>query len=381
MAELDEVTIRRWPLVLAVVAGLVLATYILQPILSPFVLGILFGYLGDPLVDKLEARHVNRTAGVALVFLMFSAILALGLLLAVPMLVRQLDLLIQKIPLIYQWLVDVARPWLQQRLNLPMDQLPRVDWSDQLADNWASLGKITAATLKRVTGSGANVLLWLTNLALVPVVAFYLMRDWDRLKSKALKLFPLAWQDDVASLVSEADEVVGAFLRGQFMVMCSLAVIYSTGLWLIGIQLALLLGVIAGMASIVPYLGFVVGILISGIVAWAQYQEFTILLWVGLVFGVGQAIESMVLTPLLVGDRIGLHPVAVIFVLMAGGQLAGFVGVVIALPVAAVIMVFVRHAVAQYRSSDIYQHQGTGAAVDAGVVDVADAGDGESGGA
>jgi predicted PurR-regulated permease PerM len=308
---------------------------------------------------------------------MFSAVLALGLLLAVPMLVRQLDLLIQKIPLIYQWLVDVARPWLQERLNLPMDQLPRVDWSDQLADNWASLGKITAATLKRVTGSGANVLLWLTNLALVPVVAFYLMRDWDRLKTKALNLFPLAWQDDVATLVSEADEVVGAFLRGQFMVMCSLAVIYSTGLWLIGVQLALLLGVIAGMASIVPYLGFVVGILISGIVAWAQYQDFTILLWVGLVFGVGQAIESMVLTPLLVGDRIGLHPVAVIFVLMAGGQLAGFVGVVMALPAAAVIMVFVRHAVAYYRSSDIYQHQGDAdvGGADLAVTDGQDSGD------
>jgi predicted PurR-regulated permease PerM len=354
VAELDEVAIRRWPLALAVLLALCVGFYVLQPILSPFVLGILIGYLGDPMVDKLERHGCNRTAGVVIVFLVFTAMIAVAVLLAAPLLVRQLDLLVQKVPLVYQWLVDVVGPWLQQRFNLPMDQLPRVDWSNRLADNWESLGKVTAAALKKLTGSGASVLLWLTNLALVPVVAFYLMRDWDRLKGKALNLFPVAWQDQVAALVAEADEVVGAFLRGQFLVMCSLAIIYGTGLWLIGVQLALVLGLIAGMASLVPYLGFIVGIVISGIVAWAQYQEFGILLWVGLVFGVGQAIESMVLTPLLVGDRIGLHPVAVIFVLMAGGQVAGFVGVVMALPVAAVVMVFVRHAVSHYRSSDIY---------------------------
>ena len=137
--------------------------------------------------------------------------------------------------------------------------------------------------------------------------------------------------------------------------MCSLAVIYSTGLWLVGLQLALLLGVTAGLASIVPYLGFMVGIVASCIAAYFQFQDWTVLLWVGLVFGFGQMIESMVLTPVLVGDRIGLHPVAVIFALMAGGQLAGFVGVLLALPVAAVIMVFIRHAVDHYRASDLYQ--------------------------
>jgi predicted PurR-regulated permease PerM len=167
-------------------------------------------------------------------------------------------------------------------------------------------------------------------------------------------MVPVSWQESTAELVRESDEVVGAFLRGQFVVMCSLAVIYSTGLWLVGLQLALLLGVMAGLASIVPYLGFVVGISASFIAAYFQFQDWTVLLWVALVFVVGQMIESMVLTPVLVGDRIGLHPVAVIFALMAGGQLAGFVGVVLALPVAAVIMVFARHAVAHYRASNLY---------------------------
>jgi predicted PurR-regulated permease PerM len=358
VAELGDdspaVAINRWPLVIAVAAGLALLVYLLEPILAPFVLGGLIGYLGDPLVDLLERRRVNRTLGVVVVFLFFSALIVAALVFAIPMLLEQLDMLVRKVPLIYQWITDQAVPWIQQRLNLPASRLPQVDWSSQLADNWQSLGRVTASTLGKITGSGMSLMLGLANLALVPVVAFYLMRDWDILVSRTLNLFPVAWQDQVSYLVGEADEVVGAFLRGQFVVMCALGAIYGVGLWLVGVQLALLLGVIAGLASIVPYLGFVVGILASGIAAYAQFQEWTILLWVGLVFGVGQMLESMVLTPVLVGDRIGLHPVAVIFALMAGGQLAGFVGVVMALPVAAVIMVFIRHAIMRYRASSIY---------------------------
>ena len=357
MAQLEPgepAEIYRWPIALgvAVVGGFML--YMLQPILSPFVLGGLIAYLGDPLVDRLEERGVGRTLGVAIVFVLFSAILTLALLFALPMLLHQLDALISKIPDIYRWFTQEAVPWVQQRLDLPDKRLPMVDWSGQLADNWQSVGKFTAQSLKRITGSGANLMLGLANLALVPVVAFYLMRDWNLLLRKALGMFPMAWQERTSALAAEADEVVGAFLRGQFLVMCALGAIYSAGLWLVGLQLAMLLGVIAGLASIVPYLGFMVGVVASLIAAYAQFQDWTMLLWVVLVFGVGQAVESMLLTPILVGDRIGLHPVAVIFALMAGGQIAGFVGVVLALPVAAVIMVFLRHAVDHYRSSELY---------------------------
>jgi predicted PurR-regulated permease PerM len=346
--------VNRWPLVLAVGGGLILFFYLLEPILLPFVLGGLIGYLGDPLVDALERRRVNRTLGVVVVFLIISALIVAAMVFAVPMLLEQLDILARKIPQLYQWVTEQAVPWLQRRLNLPASSFPAIDWSGQLADNWQSVGKMTATTIRQITGSGMNILLGLANLALVPVVAFYLMRDWDILMDKTLNMFPRAWQDKIAYMVGEANEVVGAFIRGQFVVMCVLGAIYGMGLWLVGLQLALLLGVIAGLASIVPYLGFSVGIIASGIAAYAQFQDLTVLLWVGLVFGVGQAIESMVLTPILVGDRIGLHPVAVIFALMAGGQIGGFVGVVMALPVAAVIMVFIRHALVHYRASDIY---------------------------
>ncbi|MFK8042056.1 AI-2E family transporter [Congregibacter sp.] len=349
-----EIPVNRWPLVFAVFAVIALLFYLLQPILLPFVLGALTGYLGDPLVDRVEERGGSRTFGVILVFLFFTSLSLLALFFAVPVLLQQLDGLVGRIPLVYAWLRDVAIPWLQSRTLVTGASLPQIDWSAQLLENWQSLGKVTASTISRVTGSGLGLLLGLANIALVPVVAFYLMRDWDDIAERVLRLMPKAWQAGTLQMVSEADEVVGAFLRGQFIVMCALGALYAGGLYVVGLELALLLGLIAGLASIVPYLGFMVGITASLVAAWLQFHEPLPLFYVAIVFGIGQLIESMVLTPVLVGDRIGLHPVMVIFALMAGGQLAGFVGVVVALPVAAVIKVFASHALVHYRNSAIY---------------------------
>ena len=362
MAELTpppvgDRTSGRWPIVITLLLLAATFFYLLTPILFPFVFGALIAYLGDPLVDALERYRVNRTLGVVLVFLLMFSLLLVALVFMVPLLLEQLDALIRKVPQFYQWMTQVVAPYVQEKLGLAAGTLPELDWSTQLADNWQSLGKIAAQAGKQVTGSGASILVGLASLTLVPVVAFYLMRDWDIIMAKILHLLPLRWQEKTSSMVVEADEVVGAFLRGQFIVMCALGLIYGTGLWLLGLQLALLLGLIAGIASLVPYLGFVVGIVASLFAAYAQFHDWTMMLWVLVVFVVGQAIESMLLTPVLVGDRIGLHPVAVIFALLAGGQLAGFVGVVVALPVAAVITIFARHGVDQYLASDIYARE------------------------
>lgn len=359
MAELTPPPVRdlmagRWPIALVLLATAVTFFYLLTPILFPFVVGALVAYLGDPLVDFMERHRINRTFGVVVVFLFMFSILLVGLLFLVPLLLEQLDALVRKIPLFYQWATDVVLPWVQEKLGLSEGTLPELDWAGQLAGNWQSLGKIAAQAGKQVTGSGASILMGVANLTLVPVVAFYLMRDWDIIMGRIQRVLPVRWRDSVSSIVVEADEVVGAFLRGQFIVMCALGLIYGTGLWLLGLQLALLLGFVAGIASLVPYLGFVVGIVSSLIAAYSQFGEWTMMLWVVLVFCVGQAIESMLLTPVLVGDRIGLHPVAVIFALLAGGQLAGFVGVVVALPVAAVITIFARHGLDHYRASELY---------------------------
>jgi len=196
---------------------------------------------------------------------------------------------------------------------------------------------------------------WLMNIALIPVVAFYLLRDWDLLVERIHNMIPRQFVTTTVNLTKECDEVLSAFLRGQLLIMLLLGCIYALGLALIGLDLALIIGLLAGLASLVPYLGFIVGILAASIAAILQFQEFMPLVYVALVFGVGQLLEGSLLTPLLVGDRIGLHPVAVIFAVLAGGQLFGFVGVLLALPIAAVVMVFVRHLYGQYRTSQYYE--------------------------
>ena len=193
------------------------------------------------------------------------------------------------------------------------------------------------------------------NIALIPVVAFYLLRDWDLLVERIHNMIPRQFVTTTVNLTKECDEVLSAFLRGQLLIMLLLGCIYALGLALIGLDLALIIGLLAGLASLVPYLGFIVGILAASIAAILQFQEFMPLVYVALVFGVGQLLEGSLLTPLLVGDRIGLHPVAVIFAVLAGGQLFGFVGVLLALPIAAVVMVFVRHLYGQYRTSQYYE--------------------------
>ena len=189
---------------------------------------------------------------------------------------------------------------------------------------------------------------WLTfhlaNLFLVPVVTFYLLRDWDILVAKVSDLLPRHYIFTIKKLARECHTVLGAFIQGQLLVMMSLGTIYSIGLTLIGLKLGLVIGMLAGLASIVPYMGLVVGMAAALVAGIFQFGDLLHIFLILVVFGVGQALEGMVLTPLLVGDRIGLHPVAVIFAVMAGGQLFGFVGILIALAVAAVTMVLLRHA-------------------------------------
>ena len=199
---------------------------------------------------------------------------------------------------------------------------------------------------------------WLMNLVLIPVVTFYLLRDWDLLIKGIRGLLPRKIEPTVSQLAGEINEVLGAFVRGQLMVMFALGVIYTAGLWLIGLDLAFIIGMGAGLLSVVPYLGTVVGLLAAVLAAIFQFQDLFHTVMVLLVFGAGQMLEGMVLTPKLVGDRIGLHPVAVIFAVLAGGQLFGFLGILLALPVASALNVLVRHLRDKYTKSTLY-HEGT----------------------
>lgn len=340
--------------ILAIILAAGFLVYLLAPVLTPFMAAALLSYLGDPLVDRMEDRGLPRTAAVSIVFVLLLIVVFVILLLVVPAIGNQLEVLAKKLPVYLDWLQVNLGPWLQQNLGMEPSVL---DWStlkSGLQEHWAQFGGIAKNVIAWVSQSGLALVAFAANLVLIPVVTFYLLRDWDVLVKKVHDLLPRKWESTAVKLTKESDEVLGAFLRGQLLVMLALACVYSVGLMWVGLELALIIGLIAGLVSFVPYLGFIIGILLAGIAAFMQFQELSYLLWVAAVFGVGQALEGMLLTPLLVGDKIGLHPVAVIFAVMAGGQLFGFVGVLLALPVAAVIMVILRHAQEIYRQSGLY---------------------------
>ena len=262
--------------------------------------------------------------------------------------------LTRKIPGFIDYLQETILPEIERMLGLKEHQSDLTALKEALQQNWQSVGGLAGYLVDTISKSSMLLVAWISNLVLIPVIAFYLMRDWDILIDKINHLLPRHIEPVISELALESDEVLGSFLRGQMSVMLSLAAIYSIGLWIAGLDFALLVGMLAGAVSFVPYLGFIVGILAAIIASLIQYHDFMHLLPVMLVFGIGQLIESMILTPLLVGDRIGLHPVAVIFAIMAGGQLFGFVGVLIALPVAAVVMVLLRHIYQRYVASQLY---------------------------
>lgn len=335
----------------------------IKAVLSPFLVGLLLAYLGDPVVDRIETLGVSRSLSVTIVFVVMFLLLVTLSLILIPMLIQQGVNFVSRLPEWLHWLQSSLLPLLKDYFNLSLPEIDPTQLKGMVTDNWRQASNVLLQLYQRLSGSGAALAMLLANLFLIPVVTFYLLRDWDVMVARLRESLPRSVEPVVSQLARGCDEVLSAFLRGQLMVMASLAVIYSIGLAVVGLDLALLLGAVAGLASVVPYMGFVVGIVVASIAAYIQFHEFLPLLYVAAVFGVGQLLEGMLLTPLLVGDKIGLHPVAVIFAVMAGGELAGFVGVLLALPVAAVIMVLLRFAHDQYRSSEFYRagHNAPGA--------------------
>ncbi|MCI0995147.1 AI-2E family transporter [Pseudomonas corrugata] len=345
---------RRW-FWLGGIALLFAFIYLLHPILTPFLVALLLAYLFDPVVDRLEKLGLSRTWGVVAVFTLFTLIVSALLLVLIPMLAKQLVRLYELAPQMLDWLQHTAVPWVQSKLGLA-DGFWKFDKvKEAISAHMGQTTDIVGVVLSQATASGLALIGWLANLVLIPVVSFYLLRDWDLMMAKVRSLLPRHREERIMTLAGECHEVLGAFVRGQLLVMVALGFIYAAGLMLVGLELGLLIGMIAGLAAIVPYMGFVIGIgaaLIAGLFQFGG--DLYPMVGIVAVFMVGQALEGMLLTPLLVGDRIGLHPVAVIFAILAGGELFGFTGILLALPVAAVIMVLVRHMHDLYKDSDIY---------------------------
>ncbi|KLI97534.1 AI-2E family transporter [Luteimonas sp. FCS-9] len=344
----------QWGLVLVAVAWVIGQ---LGPVLTPFVLAALLGWLGDPLVDRPERRGHSRTLAVSLVFALMTLLLALVLIILVPMIERQIVTLVDSLPAYRDWIIGTALPWIEQRTGYEV-----VAWLDTdrliqlIREHWQQAGGIAAAVLGYLSRSGFALLAVVINLVLVPILTFYFMRDWDLLVERCASLVPRDHIATATRLARETSESLGGFLRGQFLVMLGQGAIYAVGMSLVGLRLGLLIGMIAGLISFIPYLGATVGIAMALIAAIVQVQGFdwTLLILIGVVFTIGQLVESYVLTPRLVGDRIGLHPAAVIFAVLAGGQLFGFLGMLLALPMAAVANVLLRYAHERYTHSRLY---------------------------
>ncbi len=351
---------------------------LLGPILTPFVFAALLGWLGDPLVDRLERSGRSRPVAVTLVFVLMVMLVVLVVLILVPMIERQVVTLVEALPEYRAWFMDTALPWVEARTGVEI-----TSWLDpqrlfELARaHWAQAGGVATALFGYLSSSGFAFLAWIANLVLLPILTFYFLRDWDLLVERVAAMVPRDHIGTVTRLAKESDEVLGAFLRGQFIVMLALGAIYALGLSLVGLKLGLLIGIVAGLISFVPYLGAATGVVLAVLAALVQAQGFDLklLLMVGAVFTVGQLIESYILTPRIVGDRIGLHPVAVIFAVMAGGQLFGFVGMLLALPVAAVGNVLLRFAHERYTQSRLYAGEGPRIVIEGAVVPGGDSGE------
>jgi len=334
--------------------------YLLHPILSPFLVALLLAYLFDPLVDRLEHWGLSRTWGVVAVFALFTLIVMTLLLVLVPMLAKQLVRLYELAPQMLDWVQHSAMPWVQSKLGLA-DGFWKFDKvKAAISEHMGQTTDIVGVVLSQATASGLALIGWLANLVLIPVVSFYLLRDWDLMMAKIRSLLPRDREERVVALAGECHEVLGAFVRGQLLVMLALAVFYTVGLSLFGLDLAFPIGVFTGLAVFVPYLGFGLGLVLALLAGLLQFSPGHAVLMVAVVYGLGQMVESFVLTPRLVGERIGLHPLAVILALMAFGQLLGFVGVLIALPASAVLLVGLRRLRQGYLASPLYRHGPSG---------------------
>lgn len=342
----------RWLALLVLAGGLI---WLLSPILTPFVLSALLAWLGNPLVMRLEKAGRSRNTAVIIVFVLMSLILALTLILLIPLLEDQIRQLILWLPRLAEWTTTIVIPWVETKFGVSLKQyVDPMSVVNLIKSHWQQAGGVAATVLGGISKSGLAILGWIATISLIPVVTYYFLRDWQSMLLRLQSLIPRPIEPTFMKLARESDAVLGNFMRGQISVMLVLGMIYALGLWLVGVEFGFLIGFIAGLVSFVPYLGAFVGISAALIAALVQGMDPMYLGLVVAVFMVGQTLESFFLTPWLVGDSIGLHPVAVIFSIMAGGQLFGFLGVLLALPVTAVVMVLLRYAHEQYTASNLY---------------------------
>ena len=341
-----------WLVATAVVIAALL--HFLGSILTPFLIGAILAYVGIPLVTWAERHRVPRTVGTLLVILVILLLILALLLVLIPLVQSEIGQLTRRLPELAANLYGHVAPWLRETLGIEV-QLDLASVKELIAENLDSAQALTLKLLSGLKAGGTVVLGILINLVMIPVVMFYLLRDWNRIVAHVDGLLPRRWLPRVRIIALEIDGVLAEFLRGQLAVMGVLAVYYVVGLTLAGLQFALPIGILTGLLVFIPYVGFGLGLILGVLAALLQWSGWPGFIAVLAVYGIGQLLENYVLVPFLVGDRIGLHPLAVIFALLAFGELFGFAGVLLALPVSAALLVGLRHLRTTYIDSDLYR--------------------------
>jgi len=334
-------------------AALVLLLYFLSPILAPFLFAAILAYITNPLVSWLERHRLPRSVGTALVLLLLAGVFVLLLLILLPLFIKEVRLLSERLPGYLLHLNDNLVPWIKARFGVEL-QLDLAGLKKLLHENVQGTDGLGMKLLASLRIGGLALLGFVVNLLLVPVVLFYLLCDWNLLLGHINRALPRRWHPHLTGIAKEIDTVLAEFLRGQIAVMLLMSALYVFGMWLVGLEFALPIGIITGMLVFVPYVGMLTGLTLATLVALMQFPSAGGVIPVWIVFGIGQALEGMLVTPWLVGKRIGLHPLAVIFALLAFGQIFGFFGVLLALPASAALLVGLRHLGSQYLNSSLY---------------------------
>jgi predicted PurR-regulated permease PerM len=326
----------------------------LGPVLTPFLIGAILAYLGTPLVDWAASKGISRATATTVVVLLFGLLVFLVFLVLIPLVQSEVMVAAKRLP---EWLGQLTArvaPWLEQQLGITL-ALDLASVKAMVTDNIDDARDLSLHLLAGVKTGGLIIISVLVNLALIPVVMFYVLRDWKMLGERLDSLVPRDWLGKVQTIVHDIDLVLAEFLRGQVLVMIVLAAYYTIALTVAGLDRALAIGLLTGLLVFIPYVGFGLGLVLGILAALLQWHGWPAFLAVLAVYGIGQVLEAYVLVPWLVGDRIGLHPLAVIFALLAFGQLFGFAGVLLALPASAALLVGLRHLRAAYFDSPVYR--------------------------
>lgn len=349
---------QRLLLILGTIAALLFALHLFSSILLPFVLAALTAYLLDPIADRLEAVGVPRGLAAILLVVALLALIIAFLLLFYPLILAQISILISLIPQYIRLLSDLIQQsllWLEENLGPEfVDQRLR-----QLALNQVNtmIGWLTGA-IASVVGGGVQLINVLTLIVVTPIVAFYLLRDWPKIIARLDSWVPRRYAPTVREIAAEIDRILSAWVRGQALVCLILALFYATALTAAGLQLGLIVGLTAGILSFIPYVGTLTGFVVGIGMAAAQFGTWSGVLTIAAIFVFGNVVEGYVLYPRLLGERVELHAVWVIFALFAGGAVFGFLGVLLAVPIAAAIGVIVRHWLRRYLASELYRDEG-----------------------